>query len=284
MNEIIMPFPKKMMLEVTNYCNNRCVFCASPCSDRKRGMVDKDFAMDKLKEAYDLGVREVGFHGMGEPFLYKNLGTLVEYAKKIGYSYIYLDTNGILAKPKVVNPVIDAGLDSIKFSIHAITSDTYYKVNQTDNFNLVKENLERLYQYKKENGLDFKLVTFFAENIYNTHEKELFREEMSKYSEVWISPIHNAAGNRESENRDIAITENISAWKGKMCTEPFSRLTIAWNGDVMACCTDWTGQLVYGNAMDCKLDEIWNNERIKKIRESLLKRQTNMICNSCIGY
>lgn len=276
-------FPQRMMLEVTNICNNKCIFCASQCSARKRGIIEEDLAFRLLKEAYIGGVRDVGFHGMGEPLLCKELGKYVKYAKELGYTYIYIDTNGILATPEIINPVIDAGLDSIKFSIHAISSDVYQKVNRTDNFEKVMKNIQHLYEYKVSRHLQLKLITFFAETTLNTQEKECFQTEMSKYGEVWISPIHNGSGVLEEQNSQIAVTDNIKCYQGSFCREMFERIVISWNGDCMACCTDWTGSLVYGNVRDASLEELWNNEKMQNIRESMLSGNLPDICKKCVG-
>lgn len=48
-------FPKRIMLEVTNLCNNKCVFCASSISGRKRGIIENEFAKKIIAEAYGGG-------------------------------------------------------------------------------------------------------------------------------------------------------------------------------------------------------------------------------------
>ena len=56
----------------------------------------------------------------GSLFLVKNLADYVSHAKNaIGYDYLFITTNGALAIPETVKAVLDAGLDSIKFSISA---------------------------------------------------------------------------------------------------------------------------------------------------------------------
>ena len=47
-------FPKTMLLEVSNICNHACAFCANSKSDRKKGFIEKKFAMQILSEAIRL--------------------------------------------------------------------------------------------------------------------------------------------------------------------------------------------------------------------------------------
>jgi len=86
---------------------------------RKVGQMKPEMVESALRQAYELGTREVGFYATGEPFIVKELPEYIKMAKDIGYTYTYLTSNGSLAIPEKIRAVIDAGLDSIKFSINA---------------------------------------------------------------------------------------------------------------------------------------------------------------------
>ena len=88
------PFPKtNFLMELSNVCNHACIFCAHQKMQRKVSKMNQSTGFRILQEAYDLGTREVGFYATGEPFLVPEL-------------------------PEKIRSVIDAGLDSIKFSIN----------------------------------------------------------------------------------------------------------------------------------------------------------------------
>lgn len=276
-------FPTEVMFEATNCCNNRCFFCGSLVSNRKRGYMDEQLMLRLISEAYDNGARKISFHGMGEPCLCKNLANYVSIAKNKGYTYIYLDTNGVLATPEVIFPVIDAGLDSLKFSIHAATGETYKKITNNDKFGLVKENFIEVSNYINKENIDCKLIAYFAENTINHTEKDSFKSMFEPYaSELWISPIHNASG-MKPENSDFSILSDIAAIKGLPCVE-LDRMTINWEGKAIACCTDWSDSLIYGDANICSLQELWNCEAINRIREEQNSVNTlRDICKKCMG-
>jgi molybdenum cofactor biosynthesis enzyme MoaA len=84
---------------------------------RKIGKIEPEFVKNILRQAYELRTREVGFYATGEPFLVKELPEFIALAKSTGYGYVYLTPNGAVATPERIRAVIDAGLDSIKFSI-----------------------------------------------------------------------------------------------------------------------------------------------------------------------
>ena len=257
-------FPTEVMIEATNCCNNRCFFCGSLVSKRKRGYIDEQLMLRLISEAYDNGARKISFHGMGEPCLCKSLANYVCAAKREGYTYIYLDTNGALATPEIIFPVIDEGLDSLKFSIHAATSETYKKITDNDVFEQVKENFIRVGNYIKENNINCKLIGYFAESTINCEEREAFKNMFELYaSELWISPIHNASGVKP-DNCNFSV--------------------INWEGKAIACCTDWTGSLIYGDANMCSLKELWNCENVLQIRKEQEEIEClNEICKKCTG-
>lgn len=278
-----LPFPNEIMIEATNICNNKCFFCGSNASDRKRGIIDYDLMIRLINEAYLNGSRKISFHGMGEPCLCKELLQYIAEAKKVGYTYIYLDTNGVLATPEVMFPIIDAGLDSLKFSIHASTAETYKRITNNDAFEAVADNFKKIGTYIKEEKKVCKLIAYFAESTINSQERDSFVEMFEPYAaEIWIKPIHNGSGVMQ-ENVKYAVNESVLTIKELPCVE-LKRMTINWEGKTIACCTDWTGSLVYGDANICSLKDLWNCEKILQIRRGHENISClNEICKKCTG-
>lgn len=274
-------FPTEIMIEATNCCNNKCFFCGSIVSRRKRGVIDEQLMLRLISEAYDNGARKISFHGMGEPCLCKKLSDYVGAAKNKGYTYIYLDTNGALAAPEVIFPVIDEGLDSLKFSIHAATSETYKKITNNDVFHQVKDNFIKVSKYINEKNINCKLIGYFAESLINCDEVEDFKSTFEPYaSELWINPIHNASGTKP-DNSDFSTSVNSASTKKLPCAE-LDRMIINWEGKAIACSTDWTGSLIYGDSNVSSLKELWNCEEILKIRKEHENTELlNNICKKC---
>ncbi|MBT5122957.1 MAG: radical SAM protein, partial [Euryarchaeota archaeon] len=145
--DINAPFPKEFQLDITDFCNHRCIFCSNYKRKKKRN-IDHEFAQKVLLEAYELGARRVGLYGTGEPLLNSHLADYTAHAKKLGYEYCYIDTNGALATTDRIIPVIQAGIDSIKFSINAGYRETYKEIHGRDDFETVITNLKLLWEYR----------------------------------------------------------------------------------------------------------------------------------------
>lgn len=281
MNEL--QFPKEVMIEVTNRCNCKCFFCGSNNSERKRGFIDKGLAIRLIKEAYAYGARKISFHGMGEPFLCKDLAKYVLIAKQEGYTYIYLDTNGIMATPEKVIPVLEAGLDSLKFSIHAATAETHRSIVRVGGFENLIENVRLTYKYIKDHKLSCKLIAYQAISTLNYHEVDDFKKMMQPIvDEVWSRPIHNGSG-AKPENKQYSIGAQEPAMCELPCKELYQRMIISWDGKAIACSTDWTGALAYGDTRQDDLLSLWNSDALWAIRKQHENRSTlPTICSQCM--
>ena len=77
--------PKKVIMNVTYKCNNRCTFCATGTRTQFDG--DYDRQREMLVKYRKLGVGLLDFDG-GEPTLNPNLFALTKFARKIGYETV----------------------------------------------------------------------------------------------------------------------------------------------------------------------------------------------------
>ncbi|MDO4189771.1 MAG: radical SAM protein, partial [Lachnospiraceae bacterium] len=160
-------FPNKnMILEVTNRCNHNCIFCYHYKMTTRQCDIDENLAIRVIHEAYELGMREIGFSKSGEPFLNSNLNQYINEAHNTGYEYIYLTTNGQLVTKERLKSAVESGLNSIKFSINAVNKRDYEFIHGVDAFEIVLQNLRDAYSYRKESGNKFKIFVSYVETKY----------------------------------------------------------------------------------------------------------------------
>ena len=228
------PFPKNMLLELNNTCNHKCIFCGSSKMTRKKGQMEKKFVLRVLAEAYKEGTREIGFYNTGEPFMAKNLSDYIHFAKKIGYEYIYISTNGALATPEKAKSVIDSGLDSIKFSINAFSKETYIKIHGSDDFDKVIENIKFFSDYRKQNNLNFKIYVTVVQTDLIKGEIEYGRNLLSPYvDDFYISIMGNQGGKNNYSNQPSRPKQIM-----KKCSMIYNTINISCEGYLTACCVD----------------------------------------------
>jgi MoaA/NifB/PqqE/SkfB family radical SAM enzyme len=108
------------LIRVTTRCNAECEFCNA------RGVMpdlveDPQQIQSSIRAAARDGYQTVSFTG-GEPTLLKNLPELIRLANVEDLD-VDLQTNGILlARPKLIEPLVAAGLKSIFLSFHSADS------------------------------------------------------------------------------------------------------------------------------------------------------------------
>ena len=88
------PFPREIILDINNRCNHKCYFCANPKIE-KYDSLDFNLAVNLMKQARALGSIDLGLQATGEPFMDKRLADFVREGKKIGFEYVYINTNDV---------------------------------------------------------------------------------------------------------------------------------------------------------------------------------------------
>ncbi len=116
------PFPKSVTIDITFRCTCRCVMCALYGEHRdgwSNQEKDKELSTDEwlrvIDDLHAYGLQSICFTG-GEPFLRKDLLTIIEYAKRKGLSVNVL-TAGALLNREICSHLVEIGLDDLSVSI-----------------------------------------------------------------------------------------------------------------------------------------------------------------------
>src|SRR5512140_2078786 len=123
-----LPAPRSVKLELTSECNYRCGFCAHRLRMKQRDEMDPALYHRLVDEMVAAGVEELGLFFIGESFICKWLPDAIAYAKKSGMRYVFLTTNGSLATPERVRACMEAGLDSLKFSMNDADTEQFVQI------------------------------------------------------------------------------------------------------------------------------------------------------------
>jgi len=284
------PFPDAIKIEITGRCNYNCSFCAQKSSLRKIGDIDRNFLYRILWEAKSIGVKEIGMFLLGESFLVKELSEHIKYAKDVvGIEYVFITTNGSLCDEKRMIPVIEAGLDSIKFSINAGTREKYNKIHNCDNFDKVFSNVKWLCNYKKENNITG-LRTCISSILIPGDEEELrsFEKEAKQYvDDFYFLPLYNQAGHIGGKEY-TKIIGNPGRAENMVppipCWALFNAAKITWNGWLTACCFDHDEKFEIADLNKVSLIDAWNHPKFVGMRKQHLENTLNSksLCAKCL--
>lgn len=283
------PAPREVFFDLNNTCNSKCFFC----SNKKIGIpafLDKKLGFRLLKEFFDFGTKDAGLFATGEPFIRNDLSEFVYEAKRIGYEYTFLNTNGISAVPEKAKRVLDAGLDSIKFSINAGTKETYKKIHGVDAFDTVISNIKWFNEYRKKSGLKYKI--YFSMVFTSLNEGE-----WPKLCDI-VAPYVDATDQRSCSNQGGNMLENNSTEKidpknllgslkktqctGK-CPDIFSRCTVTPQGYLSACVVDYRNYLIIADLNTANIKDLWHGQEYVKLRRKHMEGALKgLICNNCL--
>ena len=153
----ILPAPKSVKVELSGRCNYRCGYCAL-ATRAKQPQKDMDpvFFRRIAIEMRDAGVEELGLFYIGESFINPTLLVdCISYAKMIaGFPYVFLTTNGSLATYERVRACMEAGLDSLKFSINAATPEQFETIMGVKGslFERALDNLQDAWKVRQRGG------------------------------------------------------------------------------------------------------------------------------------
>jgi len=282
-------FPLYLMLEQTYKCNLKCPSCIQG-DEKYRGSFITDSNIMSL-ELFEKIVLEgeknncpsIAFHVNDEPLLVKNLAERISFAKQHGFMDLIMTTNGNLLTYDLMRKIIDAGITHVLFSIDAATPETYNAVRPGGDFQKVVNNIKALMDYKISNNLSLPITrASFVANRDNLHEKELFIDKFSK--SVDFIEVQTLSSYYEM-NADL-IPYEAEKVEDLKCSEPWVRLIIRANGDVLPCCSFYGYEIVLGNINELSLKEIYNGKKCKKlkseIKNSIYSLESCMECSKSL--
>lgn len=285
-NDKVSKIPNNALIELTNGCNHSCIFCYNPEMKRKIDHLDFETYKEFLKNAVNEGLEEVGLYSTGEPFMTKNLDKFIFEAKKNGIKRVYITTNGSLASFDKVKKCLDAGLDSIKFSINAGSRETYKLIHGQDDFQKVIKNLDDIYNYKKKNKLNLMILCSFVYTDLTKSEIKIFEKKYKKYFEdILFVEAENQGGRTGEKISELVKTDKIDKSKSyKPCGMIWNRLHLTNEGYLTACCVDYENHLAF-QKYDPNISVIdqFNNSKIRDLRKKHLENKLDgTICKNCI--
>jgi MoaA/NifB/PqqE/SkfB family radical SAM enzyme len=253
--------------------------------------MDEKLVIRLLDEGVVLGCKKVGLFMNGEPFVTKLLPDYIAYAKKIGYEYTYITTNGALATEDKIKAVVDAGIDSIKFSINGGSPETYRIVHQRDDYDKVMNNLRFTHKYREQCGRNFKILSSFVVTKYTKDELDMHYMNIRPYvDEIVYFQVGSMAGQMINEINDLKV-DNVPA--GYLyhdinikapCNTLWNSINVTCEGYLTLCCSEAFNYLVVEDVNNMSLEEAWHSERMNEMRKRHMENDLDGTeCARCLG-
>lgn len=278
-------FPLYLMLEQSYRCNLKCPSCIHGFPEEKKKFNPDVKIMprplfDKIvMEGEQNNCPSISFCVNDEPLLLPDLPERVAYARDHLFMDLFITTNGTFLTLDLAKELIEGGITRILFSIDAASPETYDIVRPGGDFNRVVENLEALVDYKRALDLILPAIRVsFVNSRLNEHERDAFIKRFSPladYVEIQgLSTYYES--NTDLIPKDARHVDDFS------CNEPWRKLIIRANGDVLPCCNFYGYEVVVGNVEKRSLKDIFNGKEVLQLRKDFKEGvYKNPACHTC---
>lgn len=235
-----------------------------------------------------------------------------------GDAVVIFTTNGTLISSERAERLVDARVTFIEISLDSVNPETYAYIRKRSTLERVRKNIDGLIAKRDSKGsryptlrLKFVLmrlnvhempdfVRFAAERgithiffndvepWYTNAESLMF--EHSDYLDYYLRAKELAdrygvfldgTAIRPFEDllqKDQAAREDTFSGQD-VCPDPFTTMLIETNGDVTVCC--FTGGGILGNINKQPIDQIWNGERYRALRQGFITGPLAKECAQC---
>ncbi len=291
--------PFVIYLDPCGACNFKCNFCPCNISDfytaERHKMMDWTL-FEKIVEdlkAFQGQVKVINLFGFGEPLLNPRIADMVRMLKENHCCReIRITTNASLLIEEKSRALIDAGVDLIRVSVEALSTDGYRGLCGVNvDFNKIVENVKKFYQISR--GTKSRITAKIISATLKTEEDE--KQFYKIFSSITDHRFIEDVEMYWTEFDEIELPENqhiegkqscyLSQEKRKICSFPFTDMCIHSNGLVGACCADWKFATQYGDVNIEHLTNIWNGEKHLEFQRAHLERRLssyNQFCAACI--
>lgn len=271
------PFPPRVKIEVTARCDLRCSFCSLTFKPRQKGDIEPALLRRLLDELVRLGVRDVGLFWLGEPLLCEELPEHVAYAKSAGIPYVFVTTNGRAATPERLGRLMQAGIDSIKFSLNAGDAAAYRLMCGANAFDAVVSNIRAAHALRGASPRP----RLYASTACDPSDPRPYRQVHALIADAvdqhYLLPFYGPPARVFPGGR--SLEGMLPCWS--LFTEPH----VSYDGRLSACFCDHDAKHHVADLRQTTLAEGWVSPRFRELRRAHLARDVSKTpCRDCVAY
>ena len=294
-----------VLIDITNSCNLRCIFCTRNNSKVMR-METEDFKsiMNKVHKH----VKALQLSCAWEYSIARNAAEIIKILGDYRVPFTSIYTNGNILTDDVAEAVVDARINDFVISIGESKKETYEKIRRGGNFDKVFANIDKINCVKKRRSSDYPRIcsnlTLINSNIGEllefvqlAHEHGIneirgrhliLNEGLPMDGEIIRdkNAVNELIDNAYQKAVDYGIKLSIPKYSDEMtkkrCRAPLSQLYISSNGDVSICPRIHMYENI-GNLIKDDLQSILGSTKLEDIKNQIsAKVFKNPVCGICI--
>ena len=120
--------PVNFMVDLTNSCNNRCLFCYNPDNQNFRNDYPDPVSLKKIVSLIgETGTKEILYLG-GEPFIFREVKEILETGKKYEIFQRAVSNGSFFKNESFCMKLKESGLNEIGISFHSFNENIHDKI------------------------------------------------------------------------------------------------------------------------------------------------------------
>jgi len=279
-------FPKTVQLETQSGCNADCVFCDYGVSYPKqpKGKIDWDLFVKIVDECALHRVRRFSPYLTNEPFADKELLERLKYVNhKMPWCKVVVTTNAHYLVPEKVDEILalEKPLHAVYISFQGIEKQGFEATMRGNmSFERTLANVNYLVERVQKEGRKRPEIWITMVDTQLIDARKALAYWKGRGVKAKYTTLENRGGNIVQIDR-LQKSAEMSYYS--TCTRLMKQMYIHFNGDVVLCCVDNSRKVVFGNAREQSLSEIWNGPKAVEHRRRFLDHQFEglPLCGTC---
>jgi sulfatase maturation enzyme AslB (radical SAM superfamily) len=281
--------PRIVQIEPIFGCNASCVMCVIDMpTKRKKGVMPMGLFRKIVDDVapYRDRIEQIDLFGLGEPMMDPHIFERLRYLKDNGMRGVGISTNADLLDDDKQYLLLEAGIDTVIFSIESTSRDVHERIRKGTDFDRVIRNANGLIAKRDRMGADTRFVLRFIKQKLNDGGWE-------EYKDYWLGRIDREKGDQVNsytahdwvgEIQNGMVEVRRADVEARECYQIFERMFIFRDGTMSMCSCDLhhpympVGNVVRANAID-----VYNGGEMRRIREihRAGDKGTIDICRKC---
>jgi MoaA/NifB/PqqE/SkfB family radical SAM enzyme len=272
--------PERVLMDLATKCNLRCPMCPvwgsedEAAIDSVEGVMDLE-ASRRLLDEIMVAKPLIQPNMYGEPLLAPNLRERIVDMKARGMA-VAMNTNGLTLTEDLAQFFVDQKVDSVMFSIDAVTRPTLRKIRGIDKLEKIETAVFRLLKMRGETDFPRIGVSFTIQDD-NRHEADAFVSRWVGVVDVVRMGIIFVNGTfPDMETPPVRLP----------CPAIYNTLPVHNDGTVTVCCLDGFKTTNMGNVFKDGVSAVWQGEDLAKVRYYHETGQWDKVpfCKPCNGW
>ncbi len=267
-NRRVFGHPFQLTLESGNLCNLKCPLCATTHREDwiPKGLLKYEDARTII-DRFPYVVHLI-LSNWGEPFLNRDLGKIIGYAKSRGIR-VRMESNLTRLTDEQCRELVDSKLDTLAVAADGATQQGYEKYRVGGKLDDVLRNVRRIRAMQRETGnfhteLEWKMVIHRD----NEHEVDAARKLAQEFGmkfhavTIWAPESQQQWLPRSREH----MAHRNEAGAPARCHNLWQSVSVNFNGDVFPCCSEFTPDDKLVNVLEQPFAPVWNSAEYQERR------------------